>query len=160
MKIISTKELVYDSRVSKTSIIQIEVIAWNYNVSSNNYVVHVSDSIIKIEPKEDEIVSPSSEDIGKNSGDGSATPGTTEPETTEEQSNVEPEMVELVTRINTKEIAFGKDKIDELFTNLSTPIDLDNSYSDQMDNLIAGALLLITQLDPIYGSEPGDWKIK
>jgi len=53
--------------------------------------------------------------------------------------------------ISTKQVNYSKVQIDGLFYLLQNPIELTESYSDEMDNLISMALLYVTQQDPVYG---------
>lgn len=60
--------------------------------------------------------------------------------------------------IYSRTVVYSKNQIDGLFYLLQNPIELTESYSDEMDNLIAMALLFITQQDPVYG-ESQDWEL-
>jgi len=60
--------------------------------------------------------------------------------------------------IYTRQAFYSKAQIDGLFYLLQNPIELTEIYSDEMDNLIAMALLYITQQDPVYGVAE-NWEI-
>ena len=131
MKIRSTKELVYNSRDAETAIIQLEIQSWNYNVFKGNYNVNIADSHI------------------------STVTGTTTNELGEEvpfEREVETQMNSIVKEYSTAEI-------NGLFQLLGSPISLEVDYTEQMNELIQNALLIVTQQQPIYGSEPQDWEI-
>lgn len=129
MKIRSTKELIYDSRNNEEAILEIEVTEWNYNALTGTYVVCVKDSIVEM------II----------------------PEPIEGEESQEP--YEVVKQFNVKTRAFSKEEIDGLFVALNSSVDLDAPYSEQLDDMISRALLLITQQTPIYGSEATDWVV-
>lgn len=69
------------------------------------------------------------------------------------------ETFERLTPINSKNVVYPKGDIDALFFLLKNPIEMTESYSDEMDNLISEALLFITKNDPIYGSQPENWQL-
>ena len=71
----------------------------------------------------------------------------------------ENETFERLTPINSKNVVYPKADIDSLFFLLDNPIEMTESYSDEMDNLISMALLHVTQTDPIYGSAPENWQL-
>lgn len=60
--------------------------------------------------------------------------------------------------ISSKDVVYSKLQIDSLFSLLANPIELTESYSDEMDNLISMALLYVTQQDPVYGVAE-NWEI-
>jgi predicted DNA binding protein len=61
--------------------------------------------------------------------------------------------------INSKEVRYESQQIDGLFYLLQNPIELTESYTSEMDILIAQALLYVTQQQPIYGSSANQWQI-
>lgn len=67
--------------------------------------------------------------------------------------------------IEQKTVIYGKEQIDQLFAALQNPIEVTESYTDEMDQLISTALLYVTQTDlcengtTIYGGQPSDWEI-
>lgn len=61
--------------------------------------------------------------------------------------------------ISSKEVRYESQQIDELFYLLQNPIELTESYTSEMDILIAQALLYVTQQNPIYGSSANQWQI-
>jgi predicted DNA binding protein len=61
--------------------------------------------------------------------------------------------------INSKEVRYESQQIDGLFYLLQNPIELTESYTSEMDILIAQALLYVTQQSPIYGSSANQWQI-
>lgn len=63
------------------------------------------------------------------------------------------------TPIFSKPVPYSKDDINALFFALGNPIEITENYSDEMDMLIAMALLYVTQNDPIYGSTAINWVI-
>lgn len=69
------------------------------------------------------------------------------------------EQNEIKTYINTKQVTYASAQIDGLFYLLQNPIELTESYTNEMDLLISMALLYVTQQDPIYGSTANQWEI-
>ncbi len=65
--------------------------------------------------------------------------------------------VETRELINSKQVTYQKEEIDQLFVLLGNEILLSDNFSEKMDQLISGALLFVTQQDPIYGSVAEDW---
>jgi hypothetical protein len=61
--------------------------------------------------------------------------------------------------ISSKEVRYESQQIDALFYLLQNPIELTESYTSEMDILIAQALLYVTQQNPIYGSSANQWQI-
>lgn len=67
--------------------------------------------------------------------------------------------------INVKEKSFLKAEVDGLFTALSNPITIGESYSGEMDVLLQLSLLIDTQTNlydggiTVYGGLPVDWEI-
>lgn len=76
-----------------------------------------------------------------------------------EQISEEELSFERLTFIESEDKPFPKEKIDALFWALQNPIEMTESYSEEMDYLISQALLRITQEAPIYESEASDWEI-
>lgn len=76
-----------------------------------------------------------------------------------ETINEEEISFERLTQIESEAKVFPKEKIDALFLALQNPIEITESYTDEMDYLISQALLYVTQEDPIYLSEGSDWEI-
>jgi hypothetical protein len=66
---------------------------------------------------------------------------------------------ERLTPIASKNSIYPKEQIDALFLALQNPIEIEESYTEEMDFLISQALLYVTQSDPIYGSSASDWEI-
>jgi len=75
-----------------------------------------------------------------------------------EEIEVEGEMVPAKKLIYSRQVVYSKTEIDGLFFMLQNPIELTESYSDEMDNLISMALLFVTQQDPVYGVAE-NWEI-
>lgn len=75
------------------------------------------------------------------------------------ETNEENETFEVKRLINQKDVSYQSAQIDALFYLLQNPIELTESYTSEMDNLIAQALLYVTQQDPVYGSLSTDWII-
>lgn len=71
----------------------------------------------------------------------------------------QPEPMEQLTFLRSKNVFYPKQDIDNLFYALNNPINVNESYSDEMDNLISLALLYVTQQDPIYGSTAANWEL-
>lgn len=69
------------------------------------------------------------------------------------------ETIEQLTLISSKDVVYTKEQIDMLFYMLNNPIDITESYSGEMDDLISKALLYTTQTDPVYGSVAENWEI-
>lgn len=69
------------------------------------------------------------------------------------------ESEDKLTELSTKNVFYPKESIDALFYALNNPINVNESYSTEMDNLISLALLYVTQQDPIYGSNANDWQL-
>ena len=67
--------------------------------------------------------------------------------------------IERKTLIHNKKINYNSTDIDNLFYMLNNPIELTESYTLEMDNLISMALLYVTQQEPIYGSLFNEWEI-
>ena len=67
--------------------------------------------------------------------------------------------IEIKKLINQKDVRYASEQIDALFYLLQNPIELTESYTSEMDNLIAQALLYVTQQDPVYGSNANNWEI-
>lgn len=65
----------------------------------------------------------------------------------------------LYQTFNTKEVFYKNEDINALFTQIGESITPDLSYSKKQDELIARALLIITQETPIYGSSSEDWEL-
>lgn len=61
--------------------------------------------------------------------------------------------------INRKEVLYTNAEIDGLFTALNNPILIGESFTEKLDDLLANALLVVTQQKPIYGSTAADWEI-
>lgn len=66
---------------------------------------------------------------------------------------------EKLTQIESEPKVYPKAEIDALFYALQNPIEITESYTEEMDYLISQALLYVTQQDPIYSSEASDWEI-
>lgn len=66
---------------------------------------------------------------------------------------------EVKKLITSKNMSYLSAEIDGLFYVLQNPIELTESYTSEMDNLISMALLYVTQQEPIYGSNANDWQI-
>ena len=66
---------------------------------------------------------------------------------------------EVKKLINSKNLTYQSADIDGLFYLLQNPIELNESYTSEMDLLISMALLYVTQQSPIYGSNSNDWQI-
>ena len=66
---------------------------------------------------------------------------------------------EVKKLINSKNLNYQSADIDALFYLLQNPIELTESYTNEMDSLISMALLYVTQQLPIYGSNSNDWQI-
>lgn len=68
-------------------------------------------------------------------------------------------------RCNTKEVYYSTEQINGLFTMMANPINPNENFSDELVQLIAGALLYVTQTDvyengtTIYGLQPNQWEI-
>ena len=75
------------------------------------------------------------------------------------ETNEENETFEVRRLINVKDLSYQSAQIDVLFYLLQNPIELTESYTAEMDNLIAQALLYVTQQAPVYGSLSTDWQI-
>lgn len=58
-----------------------------------------------------------------------------------------------------KTIRYNSIDIDQLFYVLQNPIELTESYTSEMYQLISMALLYVTQQDPIYESISSDWEM-
>jgi hypothetical protein len=67
--------------------------------------------------------------------------------------------VESKSFINSKPMHFDKSQIDGLFTALGNPILTTESYTEQMKNVLAMALLIETQTRPIYQLTAQDFEI-
>lgn len=61
--------------------------------------------------------------------------------------------------IDMKTIRYNSIDIDQLFYVLQNPIELTESYTSEMYQLISMALLYVTQQDPIYESISSDWEM-
>ena len=72
----------------------------------------------------------------------------------------QPEPMEQLTFLRSKNVFYPKEQIDALFFALNNPITGSESYSAEMDNLISMALLYVTQQDPIYGSMAENWELE
>jgi len=66
---------------------------------------------------------------------------------------------EVKKLINSKNLTYQSADIDGLFYLLQNPIELNESYTSEMDLLISMALLYVTQQSPIYGSTANQWQI-
>lgn len=66
---------------------------------------------------------------------------------------------EVKKLINSKNLNYQSADIDGLFYLLQNPIELNESYTSEMDLLISMALLYVTQQSPIYGSTANQWQI-
>lgn len=66
---------------------------------------------------------------------------------------------ERLSPISSKNSVYPKTAIDALFLALQNPIEITESYTDEMDYLISQALLFVTKSDPIFGSTPDEWEI-
>ena len=62
-------------------------------------------------------------------------------------------------QFNSKTVFYNDAEIDALFTEIGESITPDLSYSQKQSELIAKALLIITQETPIYGSSSEDWEL-
>lgn len=69
------------------------------------------------------------------------------------------EQIEQLTFLRSKSVIYPKEQIDALFYTLNNPINVNESYSTEMDTLISLALLYVTQQDPIYGSSAENWEL-
>lgn len=49
--------------------------------------------------------------------------------------------------------------IDALFSQIGDPIEASENFSEQLTLLQGKALLIVTQLDPLYGTTAADWKL-
>ena len=67
--------------------------------------------------------------------------------------------IEIKRLINQKDVRYASEQIDTLFYLLQNPIELTESYTSEMDNLIVQALLYVTQQDTVYGSNANNWQI-
>jgi len=63
------------------------------------------------------------------------------------------------TPFNTKNVVYTNQEIDDLFDYIAIPVEIGDSYSDKQQELLANALLVVTQQLPIYGSTSGQWEI-
>jgi len=66
---------------------------------------------------------------------------------------------EVKKLINSKNLTYQSADIDGLFYLLQNPIELNESYTSEMDLLISMALLYVTKQSPIYGSTANQWQI-
>ena len=66
---------------------------------------------------------------------------------------------EVKKLINSKNLNYQSADIDSLFYLLQNPIELTESYTNEVDSLISMALLYVTQQVPIYGSTANQWEI-
>ena len=130
-KIKSNIELIYDSRSQKQGIIQLEINSWNFDASNKRYVAIVEDFVIN--------------------------------QIQTDISNQDLTMSTVIenrkTLISSIKKHYSKEQIDGLFALLQNPIQLTESYTDEMDNLISMALLFKTQQEPIYNSVSNNWQI-
>ncbi|MUP44885.1 hypothetical protein E0K83_03885 [Gramella sp. BOM4] len=62
-------------------------------------------------------------------------------------------------KIFQKPVVYSNAEIDNLFTQIGIPVSLNDSYADKQSELLANALLIITQQKPIYGSTAEDWEL-
>lgn len=76
-----------------------------------------------------------------------------------DQVNEDNVSFERQTQINSKIVIYPKSDIDALYLSLNNPIEITDSYSDELDKLISRALLQVTQDDPIYGSVANNWEL-
>lgn len=130
-KIKSTVELIYDTRSQKSGIIQIEINSWNFDANNKRYIAIVDDYVF---------------------------------ENIEVQVTNEDLTISTVIQVQKKLISsskknYTKEQIDGLFMLLQNPINLTESYTEEMDSLISSALLYKTQNEPIYGSIATQWVI-
>lgn len=63
------------------------------------------------------------------------------------------------TPFNRKNVMYTNQEIDDLFNYIAMPIEIGDSYSDKQQELLANALLFVTQQTPIYGSTAVQWEI-
>lgn len=63
------------------------------------------------------------------------------------------------TPFNRKNVVYTNQEIDELFAYIAKPIEISDSYSDKQQELLADALLIVTQQKPVYGSTAGQWGV-
>lgn len=77
-----------------------------------------------------------------------------------EMVDIEGQLTEQLTYLRSKNVFYPKESIDTLFYTLNNPINVNESYSAEMDVLISMALLYVTQQDPIYGSTANDWELE
>lgn len=61
--------------------------------------------------------------------------------------------------ISEKETAYPSDIINGLFNQINENINATDNFTDKLANLISQALLIVTQQNPIYGSEAQDWEL-
>ncbi len=141
-KIISTKKLKYDARdTSKEGIIELEVVGFKY-LLNNQYLVTIRDTVIT----EEIITIPAQPSL-------SGIPGEPDiPSYTETK--------EVRTAIKLRDKLYNKLEIDQLFSSLNKSIEQNDSFTEKFELLIKESILVITQLDPIYGSIASDWEIK
>ncbi|WBL25119.1 hypothetical protein [Zunongwangia sp. HGR-M22] len=62
-------------------------------------------------------------------------------------------------QFNSKTVYYSNDEIDALFSQIGESITPEMSYSEKQSEIIAKALLSITQKTPIYGSSSEDWEL-
>ena len=62
-------------------------------------------------------------------------------------------------QFKSKTVFYSDAEIDDLFSQIGESITPDLSYSQKQSELIAKALLIITQETPIYGSSSEDWEL-
>ncbi|WP_348814050.1 hypothetical protein [Flavobacterium maritimum] len=68
-------------------------------------------------------------------------------------------MIEQLTLIDSKLQIYPKVEIDTLFNYLNNSIEITETFSSELDDLISEALLLETQSRPIYESLDIDWEL-
>ena len=78
-------------------------------------------------------------------------------EIVDEENNTTTQEVKKL--INSKNLNYQSADIDALFYLLQNPIELTESYTNEMDSLISMALLYVTHQSPIYGGNSNDWQI-
>ena len=62
-------------------------------------------------------------------------------------------------QFNSKIVFYSNNEIDALFSQIGESITPEMSYSEKQSEIIAKALLNITQEAPIYGSDSEDWEL-
>jgi len=67
--------------------------------------------------------------------------------------------IKAYTPVNSKNVIYTNQEIDDLFNYIAIPVEIGDSYSDKQQELLAAALLVVTQQLPIYGSTAAQWEI-